>query len=53
MRLAIAISILWPAVIAAFMQPWKKDPYSFLYIGCGPVAFLWVVYWVFSGFRKK
>lgn len=53
MRLAIAASILWPGVIAAFVQPWKKDLYTFLYLGFGPVAFLWITYWVFSGFRKK
>jgi hypothetical protein len=53
MRLAIAASALWPAVIAAFMQPWKSDLYGFLYIGLGPVAVLWIVFWVYTGFRKK
>jgi hypothetical protein len=52
MRLAIAASIFWPGVMAAFMQPWKNDLYNFLYIGFGPVAFLWLIYWVLSGFRK-
>lgn len=53
MRLAIAASILWPAVIAALMQPWKKDLFPFLYLGLGPVVLVWVIYWVFTGFRKK
>ncbi|MEJ2282655.1 MAG: hypothetical protein P8X85_03585 [Desulfobacterales bacterium] len=53
MRLAIAASALWPAVIAAFMQPWKSDLYGFLYIGLGPVAVLWIIFWVYTGFRKR
>lgn len=53
MRLAIAASILWPAVVAAFMQPWKEDSVPFLYIGLGPAVVFWIVYWVFTGFRRK
>jgi hypothetical protein len=53
MRLAIAASIFWPGAMAAFMQPWKNNLYVFLYLGFGPVAFLWIIYWVLSGFRKK
>ena len=53
MRLAIAASILWPAVVAAIMQPWKNDLFPFLYIGLGPVGVLWIVFWVFTGFRKR
>ena len=53
MRLAIAVTALWPAVIAAFMQPWKSDLYGFLYIGLGPVAVLWIIFWVYTGFRKR
>ena len=53
MRLAIAASVLWPALIAAFMQPWKQDLFPYLYLGLGPVAVVWVVYWVLTGFRKK
>jgi hypothetical protein len=53
LRLAIAGSILWPAVMVAFMQPWKKDLVSYLYLGPGPVAVIWTIYWVVSGFRKK
>ena len=52
-RLAIAASILWPAAMAAFMQPWKDDFFPFLYIGLGPVAVIWIIYWVFTGFRRK
>ncbi len=53
MRMAVAASVIWPAAAAAFMQPWKKDLFSFLYIGLGPVAGLWVIYWVFTGFRRR
>lgn len=53
MRLALSASVLWPAVMAAFMQPWEKDLYLFLYIGLGPVAFIWMIYWVLTGFRKR
>jgi hypothetical protein len=52
-RIAIAGSIIWLAVIAAWMQPWKKDPYNALYLGLGPVATIWLIHWVVSGFRKK
>jgi predicted Na+-dependent transporter len=53
MRLAIAASVLWPLVIAAFMQPWKNDLFSFLYIGFGPVALGWIIFWVYTGFLRK
>jgi hypothetical protein len=53
MRLAIAASVLWPALIAAFMQPWKQDLFQYLYLGPGPVAVVWVAYWVLTGFRRK
>ena len=53
MRLAIAASALWPAVAAAFMQPWKDNLPRYIYIGAGPVAIIWIAYWVFTGFRKR
>jgi len=53
MRLAVAASVFWPAVVAAFMQPWEKDFYRYLYLGVGPVALIWIIYWVLTGFRKK
>jgi len=53
MRLAIAASFLWPAVMAAFMQPWEKDLSRYLYLGVGPVALVWIVYWVLTGFRRN
>ena len=53
MRLIIAASVLWPAVMAAFMQPWEKELFRYLYLGVGPVAFIWILYWVLTGFRKR
>ena len=53
MRLALSASVLWPAIMAAFMQPWQKNLYLYCYIGLGPVAFTWMIYWVFTGFRKR
>ena len=52
MRVAIAASVLYPAVTAAFLQPWRNDLILFLYIGLGPVLLGWLLYWVFTG-RKK
>jgi hypothetical protein len=51
-RLAIAASVLWPALLAVFFKPWQKDVETFLYAGFGPVALGWLVYWVAAGFRK-
>ena len=53
MRLAIAASVIWPALVAAFMQPWKQDLIRYLYLGLGPVAVAWIVYWVITGFRRR
>jgi hypothetical protein len=53
MRLTIAASILWPAAMAAFLKPWTDGLFPFLYIGFGPVAVFWIVFWVFTGFRRK
>ena len=53
MRLAVAASAIWPVLIAAFMQPWKQDLFPYLYLGLGPVAVIWALYWVYTGFRKK
>jgi hypothetical protein len=53
MRLAIAASILWPAVMAVIMEPWKKDLFPFLYLGLGPVVLVWIIFWIYTGFRNK
>ena len=53
MRLAIAASVLWPAVMAAVIQPWEKDLFRYLFLGVGPVAVIWIIYWVLTGFQKR
>jgi len=53
MRMAVAASVIWPAAVAAFMQPWKDDLYAFLYIGLGPVILGWGVFWIYTGFRRR
>jgi len=52
MRLAIAASVIYPIVAAAFLQPWRNDLILFLYAGMGPVLLGWLFYWVHTG-RKK
>jgi hypothetical protein len=52
LRVAIAASVIYPAIIAAWLQPWRKDLILFLYAGGGPVLFGWLIYWVLTG-RKK
>ena len=53
LRLAIAASVVWPAIIAAFLQPWRKDLVLFLYLGFGPVLIGWGAFWIMTGFRRK
>ena len=53
LRLAIAASVIWPALIAAYLQPWQKDLVLFLYLGIGPVILGWGAFWIITGFRRK
>jgi hypothetical protein len=53
LRLAIAASVFWPLVVAAYFQPWHKDLVPFIYWGIGPVAVCWSLYWVSAGYRKN
>ena len=53
MRLAIVTSVVWPLLAAAYYKPWQNEPLSFFYIGAGPVAAAWSVYWIVTGYRKK
>jgi hypothetical protein len=52
-RLAIVVSVLWPAAAAAYFQPWHRDPIPFFYIGLGPVALVWAIGWVVAGLKNK
>jgi predicted Na+-dependent transporter len=53
MRFAILASLLWPVLVAFFLEPWHSHWVSFFYMAVGPVALIWGIYWVFSGFRKE
>ena len=53
MRLGVASSVVYLAAAAAWLVPWQKDPFPFLYAGVGPVLAGWLVYWVVAGFRKR
>ena len=53
MRFAIVASLLWPAIVAFFLEPWEGHWPLFFYVAAGPVALLWGIYWVLSGFRKE
>jgi len=53
LRLAIGASIVWPALMAAYLQPWQKDLVPFLYLGLGPVLLGWGAFWVITGFRRN
>jgi hypothetical protein len=52
-RLAVTASVVFPLAVAAFMQPWKNDPISYLYIGLGPVILAWLLFWVLQGYRRR
>lgn len=51
-RLAVAASVVYPFAAAAYFQPWKNDLVIYLYLGVGPVALGWLLYWVYTGLRK-
>jgi len=53
MRVAILASLLWPVLAAFFLKPWNSHWVVFLYVAVGPVALIWGIYWVASGFRKE
>ena len=52
-RVAIVASILWPALLALYLEPWNTGWLMFLFIGVFPVGLGWGIYWVLSGFRKR
>lgn len=52
-RIAILASLFWLALTGFYLKPWDIHWVPFLYMGVGPVALIWGIYWVSSGFRKK
>lgn len=53
LRLAIVLSILWPAAWAFYFRPWQQDLASFVALGLGPVAVGWSLKWVLAGLKNK
>jgi hypothetical protein len=51
-RVAIVASILWPGLLAFYLEPWNTGWLVFLSIGIFPVGLAWGIYWALSGFRK-
>ncbi len=51
-RLAIVVSILWPALVAFFLRPWNNQWDLFLYVAFGPVGLSWGVCWMLWGFKN-
>ena len=52
-RAALAISVVYPLIVAAFIRPWQTDPVPYVYTGPVPVAMAWLMYWVLRGFKRK
>ena len=52
-RLAIIVSVLWPALLALYLKPWHSDWLIYLSVAVCPVGLAWGVYWIFSGFRER
>ena len=53
MRLAIAASLFWPTLTAAFIQPWQGKWLTYIYVGLAPVITAWCGWWVMRGYRKR
>ncbi len=52
-RLAIVLSVLWPATWALYLKPWQQDRYVFVALGIGPVVLGWSLKWVLAGIKNK
>ena len=53
MRLALLGSLLWPALVALYLEPWEAGWQLFLYVAAGPPILAWGFLWVFTGFKKE
>lgn len=53
MRIAVVLSLIYPALAAAYCQPWHRDPIWFYYAGAGPVVIGWLLFWILAGFKKR
>lgn len=53
LRLAVVLSILWPAAWALYFKPWQHAIIPFSIIGIGPVVVGWSLNWVVAGMKNK
>jgi hypothetical protein len=53
LRLAIILSLLWPAVCALYFKPWQQNAIPFVALGIGPVVVGWSFKWVLAGMKNK
>ena len=52
-RLAIVLSVIWPATWALYLKPWQQDRIAFAALGIGPVVIGWSLKWVLAGMKNK
>ena len=53
MRLSIVLSIVTPLTAAIVFEPWKHNLVTFILAGILPVAAVWAIFWIMSGFKKS
>jgi hypothetical protein len=53
LRLAIVSTILWPAIVALYLNPWNTGWKTFIIIGLGPVVIMWCLVWIIAGYKKQ
>lgn len=52
-RLAIVLSLLWPAAMVLCLSPWKHGWERFIIIGIGPLVLSWSTAWVIAGYKHR
>ena len=53
LRLAVVISVIWPAAWALHFRPWQHNAGAFAVVGIGPVVIGWSLKWVLAGMKHK
>lgn len=53
LRLAIVVSVLWPAAWALFLKPWHHNAVVFAGVGVAPVVVGWSLVWVAAGLKNR
>ena len=53
LRLAIVLSVLWPAAWGLYFKPWQQNALIFVIVGIGPVVVAWSLKWVLAGMKNN